>query len=529
MAAESISTLPAWKKLERHQGEISRVLLNDLFANNPERATDFSIEVAPLFIDYSKQPVNHDTINLLLELAEASGLKARIEDLFNGQVINRSENRPALHHALRSKTDHQVFVEEDNVHSLVMSELAHMEAFIKRLHSGDIKGFTGKSINTLVNIGIGGSDLGPRLATQALHAFADGTIQVHFVANIDKQEIDAVLERVDPEQTLFIVASKSFTSLETITNANTTRDWLARNGAENPCNQILAVTGKPGAAKAYGIRKENIFRIWDWVGGRYSLWSAIGLPVAAAIGINRFQDLLSGAEKMDHHFRETSFNQNIPVMLGLLDIWHINFFGSETLAIIPYDQSLALLPDYLSQLFMESNGKRVKQSGEFVDYNTGAIIWGGIGTNCQHAFMQLLHQGTHYIPAEFLVASRANENNIEYQRLLFSSCIAQGEALMHGNQGQEGISNDQLIQGNHPSITIIYESVTPETLGMLLAMYEHRTFVQACIWGINPFDQWGVELGKKITHDISATIEGKSVIREFDSSTRQLIDRFSKE
>ncbi len=525
MDATSISASPVWKKLKKHQQEVSNLHIKDLFASNPERARQFSLEFGPLFIDFSKHPITGETMDLLLDLT-AINLQNCMNALFSGKNINRSENRPALHYALRASEDHKLTVNNTHVFTQVKDEINRMENFVNALHAGEIRGFSGKPVDTLVNIGIGGSDLGPRLVVDALLGIASPSINVHFVANIDNREIDQVLASVDPEKTLFIVASKSFSSLETVTNAATVNDWLAKFGADDPCQQMVAVTANAAAAEAFGITPDRVFSIWDWVGGRYSVWSAIGLPVAASIGMDNFRKLLAGAEKMDWHFRQAPLKENIPVILALLDIWHINFFGAETLAVIPYDQSLNLLPDYLSQLFMESNGKHVNQAGKPVNYQTGAIIWGGTGTNCQHAFMQLLHQGTRYIPVEFLVACTSHGKDSQYQRLLYANCVAQGEALMRGNLDQTGIKADQKIEGNHPSTTILYESLTPETLGMILAMYEHRVFVQACIWDINPYDQWGVELGKKIARDINNELEGKTDNRDIDPSTRQLIKRF---
>jgi len=523
-----LTDTPAWHKLQQHQQNISGIYMRDMFAADPDRANRFSMALDGIYIDYSKHRITSETLDLLLTLASQTHLKNRIDELFNGSRLNRSEQRPALHTALRSPADSSITVENTDISGPIHEELLRMEKFVTKLHAGEIKGFSGKSINTLINIGIGGSDLGPRLVCDALQDFKTSTLSVHFVANIDAREINSALSGADPETTVFIVASKSFKTEETLTNAKTARQWLIEQGCNEPATHFIAVTANVTAAENYGIPAENIFNIWDWVGGRYSVWSAVGLSIAASIGMDNFNRFLAGAHVMDEHFHTRQMANNIPVILGLLDIWYINFFNSRTMAIIPYDQSLNLLPGYLSQLIMESNGKNIDQDNRPVDYNTSAIIWGNTGTNAQHAFMQLLHQGTQLTPVDFLLGINHSEERKEHQEILVANCIAQGEALMSGNSHLfDGAKPDyKTIPGNNPSTTIMYDQLTPYTLGLLLALYEHRTFVQASIWNINPFDQWGVELGKKISVSIRKELSGEDMNTTHDQSTVNLIRRY---
>ena len=515
-----------WKKLTEHYPLISKIPVKDLFVSDPDRPVRYSLELEGLYLDFSKHHINDETLSLLTALAEECELNQWIEDLFNGVAINSSEQRPALHTALRSNNNRIKQQNDNDIPVKVAAELDHIEAFVNKLHAGEITGYSGKRINTLINVGIGGSDLGPRLVCDALSHYRVSPLDIHFVANIDAQEISHTLNNADPETTLFNISSKSFSTEETLINANTARNWLLECGCADLTRHFIAVTANRPAAEKFGITNDNIFTIWDWVGGRYSVWSATGLPVVAGIGMDNFFDLLDGAHCMDEHFRTEPFDRNIPVILGLLDIWYINFFHAETLAIVPYAESLRLLPAYLGQLMMESNGKSVDRDGQPVEYNTGAIVWGGIGTNAQHAFMQLLHQGTHIVPTEFIVGLAGKEKKDEHQKILFANCIAQSAALMSGSSENDQLPGFKYIAGNKPSTTIIFDKLTPRTLGMLLAMYEHRTFVQACIWNINPFDQWGVELGKQLSKTIVNDMNSKENVLPHDPSTVELIRRY---
>jgi glucose-6-phosphate isomerase len=515
-----------WQSLSEHFPDLADIHLEDLFASDPDRSRRYAIELEGLYLDYSKHRINDETLSLLINLAQERGLKQWTDDLFNGAAINTSERRPALHTALRNiNSDKQKLINND-VSAQVAAELDHINTFISGLHAGRISGYTGKTIKTLVNIGIGGSDLGPRLVCDALAFYRTSSLEIRFAANIDADVISHVLTHADPETTLFIISSKSFSTEETLTNANAARNWLLDNGCTDLTRHFVAVTANQPAAEKFGITSNSIFNIWDWVGGRYSVWSATGLPVAASIGMDNFLDFLDGARYMDEHFRTEPFARNIPVLLGLLDIWYINFFNTESLAIVPYAESLRLLPNYIAQLMMESNGKSVDVTGRPVEYKTGAVVWGGVGTNAQHAFMQLLHQGTHLVPVEFIVALAGNTHKDEHQKILFANCIAQGEALMTGNCKSGQLPGYKIIAGNKPSTTIICEKLTPRTLGMLLAMYEHRTFVQACIWQINPFDQWGVELGKQISKTVRDDLDNSANVLTHDPSTIELINRY---
>jgi len=525
-----LTDTPAWRKLQQHQKDISGIHMRDMFAADPDRANRLSIELDGIYIDYSKHRITAETLDLLFSLADQADLKNRIDALFNGSLLNRSEQRPALHTALRSPAGTAIKAGNTDISRPIHDELSRMEQFVNRLRAGEIKGYSGKSINTLINIGIGGSDLGPRLAYDALKDFKTSSLSVHFVANIDAREINAALSGSDPETTVFMVSSKSFSTEETLTNAKTARQWLLERGCNEPEKHFIAVTANITAAENSGMPSENIFKIWDWTGGRYSVWSAIGLPVAASTGMDNFYQFLAGAHCMDEHLHTRPLAKNIPVILGLLDIWYINFFNAKTLAVIPYDQSLHYLPGYLSQLIMESNGKYIDQDNQPVDYNTSAVIWGNVGTNAQHAFMQFLHQGTHLTPVDFLLGMNHSEDQKAHQDILVANCIAQGEALMAGNSHMlSEIKPDyKIIPGNKPSTTIMYGQLTPYTLGMLLAMYEHRTFVQASIWNINPFDQWGVELSKKISASIIDELDDHKTNSTHDSSTSNLIKRYLK-
>ena len=517
----------AWRYLKQHHKKISAMHLREMFATDPGRPDRFALNSAGLYIDFSKHRVTDETLSLLLAFAEEMNIHQVIQRLFAGSPVNTTEKRPALHTALRSPPDQMVMLEGVNIATQIQNELARMDEFIAQLHDGAVAGSTGRTIDTLVNIGIGGSDLGPRLVTDALKPYSKGTLRVRFVANADPVDINNVLAECDPATTMFNISSKSFTTQETMVNTRLAQQWLRNNNCRDSAGHFVAVTANSDAARKLGILPQHIFQIWNWVGGRYSVWSAIGLPVAACIGMENFRAFLAGAHAMDMHFRNTPLPRNIPAMLALLDIWYINFFNCETLAVIPYSHSLKVLPQYLGQLMMESNGKTMRRDNRVARYHTSAIIWGDTGTNAQHAFMQLLHQGTHLVPVDFLAGLKCDGVSQEQHNILLANCIAQSEALMQGNIADPGREKRgyRTIPGNNPSTTILYERLTPATLGALLALYEHRTYVQACLWNINAFDQWGVELGKTFASEISAELQGKETNPAHDASTRSLIDR----
>jgi glucose-6-phosphate isomerase len=517
-----------WQALVDHKKNITRTNLQEMFIQDPGRAENFSAEINKLYIDYSKQQITEETIKLLISMAQSTDLSGAIQKLFSGATINRTENKAAMHMALRAPADKACLVEGEDVSKQVHDELQHMQDFVTALHSGGVRGHTDKPIETVINIGIGGSDLGPKLATTALSNFAVSDIDIHFVSNVDSNDINSALEKSDPETTLFIISSKSFTTEETLLNAETAVKWLKEHGCKSPDKHLLAVTANHNAAKIFGVKDENIFHIWEWVGGRYSLWSAIGLPIAIRIGMDNFRDFLSGASAVDQHFCEQALENNLPVILALIDIWYINFFHAETIAIFPYGHSLNMLPAYIGQLIMESNGKQIDNEGKQIKYHTSPVIWGGTGNNAQHAYFQCLHQGTLLVPVDFIVSLKSNSENKRHHQELLANCLAQSAALMNGHIKADQASYKN-IPGNRPSTTILLDELSPATLGSLLCLYEHRCFVQAHIWNINPFDQWGVELGKNITKQISEELrhgrENKSTDDNVihDSSTERLI------
>ena len=515
---------PAWQQLIVEYNRIQTLKLQSLFETDPERAQRYSYYLDDMLFDLSKNRIDTGILNCLLELAEQMQVGTLIDAMFAGEHINHTEDRPVLHTALRAQ--HQSLkLEGKPVQETIDSELEKVSAFCHRLHNAELKGSHGDSINTVVNIGIGGSDLGPRMVNQALSNFSRPGIDCHFVANVDITDINKVLDQCNPRTTLFIVASKSFTTLETMMNANTARAWLMGNNCDDLSKHFVAITANVTGAVEFGIQIENIFAFWSWVGGRYSLWSAIGLPIAAYLGMDQFRELLAGAARVDEHFKTARADKNIPLLLGLLDVLYSNFAHAQTQAIVPYDHNLGLLPDYLSQLIMESNGKSVNRQGEAVNYHTAPVIWGSAGTNGQHAFFQLLHQGTHQIPIDFLVARNNQYNEADHQQALYANCIAQSEALMNGQLSIDG-ENHRNYPGNKPSTTIVYDQLTARTLGMILAIYEHRTFVQGAIYNINSFDQWGVELGKKLASSIMQELSTQEPINVHDASTTQLIKTY---
>ncbi len=514
----------ALRALQDHYQRISPLHLRDLFNDDPGRADDFSIDLGGLYIDFSKNRITKKTLELLLNYADAKNIDAKIRGLFAGDRLNSTENRPALHTALRTSSDTGLRINKQNVFTEVNTELEKIGLFVAALNRGETTGYSGKPINTVVNVGIGGSDLGPRLAVRALQNYQRSGIEVLFLYNVDPTPLERLFNRIDPQTTLFIIASKSFSTVETLQNAITIKSWLEHKGCTDTKKHFAAVTARADKAINFGVHKNNIFKIWDWVGGRYSLWSATGLPIAIAIGHENFLALLAGAETMDRHFRETPMYDNAPLILALLDFWYVNFFHAGSHAFIPYDQSLSLLPAYLSQLIMESNGKTSTAAGTRAEA-TAPVVWGATGTNAQHSFFQLLHQGSHIIPVDFLLPLKQYGNRRHHQ-LLISNCLAQARALMRGKTGNYAYKSTP---GNRPSTMICYQKLTPANLGSLLALFEHRTFVQGILWDINPFDQWGVELGKEIAADIVTTITGNLPINNFDSSTAKLLRRYKDE
>ena len=528
--------------LRSHRAETAATTMRDVFAADPGRAGRYTATLDDLSIDFSKCAVDVETMRLLTALAKAAGVEERRDAMFAGARINTTEDRAVLHVALRNRPDRPIRVDGADVMPEVRAVLDAMRRYSDGIRAGTIRGATGKPITDIVNIGIGGSDLGPVMATLALAPFHDGP-RTHYVSNVDGAHIADTLAGLDPASTLFIVASKTFTTIETMTNAATARDWLsAALGEAAVADHFAAVSTALDKVAAFGIREDRIFGFWDWVGGRYSLWSAIGLPVMIAIGADNFEDMLAGAHALDEHFRTAPLEQNLPMLLGLVGFWHRVVCGYPARAVIPYDQRLARLPAYLQQLDMESNGKRVTLDGEAVATPTGPLVWGEPGTNGQHAFFQLLHQGTDVIPVEFIIAAQNHEPALRrHQDLLIANCLAQSEALMRGrtleeartqlrDKGLPDVEVDRLaphrvFPGNRPSLTILYRRLDPFAFGRLIALYEHRVFVEAQLFGINAFDQWGVELGKELATALLPVVEGKAVPGDKDASTAGLVAR----
>jgi glucose-6-phosphate isomerase len=541
-----INRTSAWQALEHHRKEMQGVAMRDLFASDPGRAEAMRLSAAGLHLDYSKNLATPRTLSLLLELAEAADLSGWIARMFAGEPINNTEQRAVLHVALRNRSNRPIEVDGRDVMPSVNHVLDRIEAFVGLVRSGEWKGFQGQSIRDVVNIGIGGSNLGPKMVCTALGAYTGNDPRVHFVSNIDGTHLLETLHDLDPARTLFIVASKTFTTQETMTNANSARDWLlaAAGDPAAVAKHFVAVSTNAEKVSAFGIDTRNMFGFWDWVGGRYSLWSAIGLPIALAIGYERFVELLEGAFAMDEHFRTTPIASNMPAVLGLLGVWYANFWDARTHAVLPYDQYLRLLPAYLQQGDMESNGKGVTREGVGVDYTTGPVVWGEPGTDGQHAFFQLIHQGTQLIPADFIGAIKSHNELGEHHIMLMANFFAQTEALMRGRTTDEalaemmasGVPEEQArllarhrtFPGSRPTNSILMERLTPFTLGALVALYEHRIFVQGVIWGINSFDQWGVELGKQLAGVILEELREGRVSRDHDGSTYALLNDFMR-
>jgi glucose-6-phosphate isomerase len=535
----SVNGLPAWKALEAHYDSMKDVHLRQLFADDPRRGERFAVEGVGLYLDYSKNRVEDETIRLLLELAVACGLQSRIEAMFSGEKINITENRAVLHTALRAPRDRRIVVDGENVVLGVHEVLDRMSDFSSRVRSGEWRGHTGKAIRNVINIGIGGSDLGPVMAYEALRHYSLRNISFRFVSNVDATDFAEATHGLDQEETLFIISSKTFTTLETMTNARTARDWLLKKLSSNEAvaRHFVAVSTNEDEVTKFGIDPANMFGFWDWVGGRYSMDSAIGLSTMIAIGPEHFREMLDGFHAMDEHFRTAPLERNLPVLMGLLAVWYSNFFGAETVAVLPYDQYLKRFPAYLQQLTMESNGKQVTLDGKRVDYETGAIYWGEPGTNGQHSFYQLIHQGTRLIPCDFIGFCNSLNPLGAHHDMLMANLFAQTEALAFGKTleevkaegSPEWLAPHRTFEGNRPSSTILAERLTPETLGKLVALYEHSVFTQGVIWNIDSFDQWGVELGKALAKRIVPELEsGESVQLRHDSSTNALIRHYRR-
>lgn len=538
---------PAYRALAAERQRTAPLHLNDLFAQDPGRFEAFSLELGDLLFDYSKQRVTRETLALLLALAEERGVRLALEAMFSGQPINFTEGRSVLHIALRNRSNSPIVVGGSDVMPDVNRVLGQIKAFCDRVHAGQHVGHTGRRITDIVNIGIGGSDLGPHLVCDALRPYWKPGVSAHFVSNVDGTHLVETLRGLSPDSTLFCVASKTFTTQETMTNAESARRWLVEAlGTQEAVRQhFVAISTNLEAVRMFGIDPAHMFEFWDWVGGRYSLWSAIGLPIALTLGFDAFEELLGGAHEVDRHTSSTPFAQNLPVVMALLGVWNANFLGADTHAVLPYDQYLDLLPAFLQQLDMESNGKSVDREGRRIgDYTTGPIVWGQPGTNGQHAFYQLLHQGTRLVPADFIASIRTHNPLGDHQDKLIANCFAQTEALMRGRSEAEvlaeleraGKNSEQraliaphrVFEGNRPTSTFLMEKLTPRALGRLLALYEHKVFVQGVIWGVNSFDQWGVELGKVLAGKILAEFSAPEASDAHDASTRALIARYRK-
>ncbi|MFV0185916.1 glucose-6-phosphate isomerase [Empedobacter falsenii] len=545
MALNTINptTTNAWNALEKHFQTIQHTSIKELFAQNANRFEEFSIQYPSLLVDYSKNRINAETIQLLVDLAKEMNVDQAIQQMFDGDVINLTEKRAVLHTALRNRSNEEVLVEGKDVMPQINEVLEQMKSFSEKVISGEWKGFSGKEITDVVNIGIGGSDLGPVMVTEALKHYKT-RLNIHFVSNIDGTHLAETFKTINPETTLFIVASKTFTTQETMTNAFSAKEWFLNSDAqeEDVAKHFVALSTNAEGVANFGIDTANMFQFWDWVGGRYSLWSAIGLSIALAVGFDNFEELLEGAHEMDIHFKTETLDQNIPVVLALLGIWYNNFFGANSVALLPYEQYLSRFAAYFQQGDMESNGKYVGRDGKKVDYETGPIIWGEPGTNGQHAFYQLIHQGTKLIPADFIAGANSLNNLGDHHAKLLSNFFAQTEALAFGKDEETVVAELEkagklkeeidflkafkIFEGNRPTNSILYEVLTPKVLGNLIAMYEHKIFVQGVIWNIFSFDQWGVELGKQLANVILPELENDEQITSHDASTNGLINTY---
>jgi len=539
-----------WQSLNQHKKDIESISLREMFKSDPNRFNQFHIQFNDLLLDYSKHRISKETISLLIKLAKEADVEGWRNRMFRGEKINSTEHRAVLHTALRNQNTSPIISDGEDVMPKVKNVLKKMRRFSEEVRSGLWRGFSGKAITSVINIGIGGSDLGPAMVCQALKAYGSKTITPYFVSNVDGADLSQVLEKCNPETTLFIIASKTFTTQETMTNAFSARDWFLQAAKDNQHikKHFVALSTNQHAVSEFGIDTENMFEFWDWVGGRYSLWSAIGLSIALYIGMDGFEDLLKGGFEMDEHFKTAPIEQNIPMMMGLLGVWYINFFNFSTHAILAYDQGLSKLAPYLQQADMESNGKFINRDGEHINYHTGPVIWGEVGTNGQHAFYQLLHQGTEIVPADFIMPIESQytlgKDGNEHHKILLSNFIAQTQSLMLGKtyhearaeiekQGYEGEDIESFIpqktfEGNRPTSSILFKKLTPKTLGQIIAMYEHKIFTQGIIWNINSFDQWGVEYGKQIAKQVLPKLSEKTPTDNFDSSTNGLINYIKK-
>lgn len=546
MATATLTQSKAWKKLQQHFDDIKTQQMCDWFATDSDRFKHFHISAGGLNLDFSKNRITTETLSLLADLANERKLPEKISALFAGELVNQSEQRPALHTALRNFSDRPVLVDGNDVMPEVRTTLKRIEEFCWKIRRHQWRGYSNKPFTDVVSIGIGGSFLGPKLASAALKPYWDSRLNIHYLSNIDGSNITEILHQLDPATTLFIVQSKSFTTQETLKNALACRHWFLDNGGSDKdlARHFAAVSANVEKAVEFGIAEENIFPMWDWVGGRYSLWSAIGLPLALAIGADNFRDMLQGAYEMDEHFRTAPAAQNMPVVMALLGVWYINFFGMSSHAILPYDHYLRSMPMYIQQLDMESNGKSTKLNGTMVDYHTGPIIWGGVGTNGQHAFHQLLHQGTHFAPCDFILPMQSHNPIDNFHAMLASNCLSQSQALLQGKSEQqaldellasgmnpdqaEALAKQKVIPGNRPSNTLYFPRTTPKSLGALLALYEHKVAAQGMLWDVNSFDQWGVELGKQLGDKVLHALEDTNYTNGFDGSTSGLIDAWHK-
>jgi glucose-6-phosphate isomerase len=537
--------IPEWQSLVRHYSDLKYLSMREQFVLDSGRVESFSVESGELLLDYSKNRVTTETMEKLIALAESVDMKGWIDRMYSGEAINNTEGRAVLHIALRNRSNTPILVDGVDVMPGVNRVLEQMKAFCDSVHTGKWLGFSDKKITDIVNIGIGGSDLGPAMICDALEPYGIDGMKVHFVSNVDGTDLSTTLEKLNPETTLFVVASKTFTTQETLTNAQSARTWFLKQGSqEDVAKHFVAVSTNATAVANFGIDTNNMFEIWDWVGGRYSLWSAIGLPIALYIGMENFERLLDGAHEMDNHFKDQPLSENMPVIMGMLGIWYTNFFGSQTHAIVPYDHSLARFPSHMQQLDMESNGKVTNRQGQRLSYKTGPVIWGTPGTNGQHAYFQLIHQGTQLIPVDFVLPVNSHYPECDHQSILLANGLAQSEALMRGKNAEEvrqelveeGFEGKELeallphkvFPGNRPSNTLIFPKLTPEMLGQLVALYEHKVFVQGTVWNINSFDQWGVELGKQLAKAILPDLQSDQEIAVHDSSTTNLINLIRK-
>jgi glucose-6-phosphate isomerase len=536
--------LPAWKALEAHHPKAAALQMRDLFRSDPQRFERFHLRFDDILLDFSKNRVTDETMRLLFDLARQADVPGWAEKMFTGQKINTTENRAVLHVALRNRSNRPILVDGRDVMPEVNAVLAHMRQFSDAVRSGAWKGFTNKPMRDIVNIGIGGSDLGPVMVTEALKHYSRRDLHMHFVSNVDGTQIAEVLRVCDPETTLFIVASKTFTTQETLVNAQTAKEWLLRTARDEAhvARHFVALSTNEKEVRKFGIDPANMFAFWDWVGGRYSLWSAIGLSIALSIGMDNFEELLTGAHRMDEHFRTTPLEKNLPVVLGVLGTWYNNFFGAQTEAILPYDQYMHRFPAYFQQGDMESNGKSVTRDGQPCTWSTGPVIWGEPGTNGQHAFYQLIHQGTKLIPCDFLAPIEALNPIGEHHPILLSNFFAQTEALMKGKTADEvraelkgsglppaeleKLVPQKMFPGNRPTNSILVQKITPRSLGSLIAMYEHKIFTQGVIWNVNSYDQWGVELGKQLAKAILPELHAPGTVTTHDNSTNGLINYF---